>query len=758
MIKKISTVLLLFFLGQSFAQRTYYFSSSTGNDLNPGTEASPFQTITKLNNLSPVPAPGSKIFFKRGDKFIGQYVVKSSGTLGSPIVYDSYGTGDLPILSASDGSNGIGDPISTIRIYERQYLEFRNLQIENERFDTFPGSVDNQSYGIYYWGDNVLPSSGNFEDGQVFKHLRFSNLRFQNIYAVNSVGTEFDAINTSGIHFINAFANDVIIENCYFTDIERVGIWLKQYVSDAIIRNNKFIDIGGSGTIMSRTKRVLYENNLMRFTGSNSDSRMTARGSGMWVFGSDDVVAQYNTSQHARGGGDSSGMHVDFGNKNVLFQYNYLEDSAGGFCETLGKNDNIIWRYNISVNEGDKSGVNKLLWVSDYAGATSNIKSTNVFVYNNTIYQGLKYQNIMADSKISLIATSLNFVNNIIYLEPTARLGALEYFLDVNTMNSSTNILFGGSIKFNFKALDSYRKEVDPKFVDTGMRHFSGYKLLSSSPALGSALPFSEPIFPLAGNGIFAAITSKASKDIFGNPVNLTTATNIGAYNGSGESNISTVNSYEAESGLIVGGTEISCVNASGAKAVNVLADGQSLTFNSINVSATDLYFIKVFYANPLKSNLKVTVNGGATETVLLPYSDAYCSNSGSPTNFPIIRALNSGNNTIKLENGVIDKIGIIAVSDAMLSTKNEDFLDKTDTYLEKTILSSNETIKLIINKKIEYDNAEVSIYDISGTLLSKKNFTSSNINLEAYNLGKGVKIVVARIGPYMFVDKIIVK
>ena len=59
---------------------------------------------------------------------------------------------------------------------------------------------------------------------------------------------------------------------------------------------------------------------------------------------------------------------------------------------------------------------------------------------------------------------------------------------------------------------------------------------------------------------------------------------------------------------------------------------------------------------------------------------------------------------------------------------------------------------------KNEYQNAEVSIYDISGALLSKNNFTSGNINLEAYNLGKGVKIVTARIGSYFFVDKIIVR
>jgi hypothetical protein len=754
MIKKITFVLFLFCIVPSFAQSTYYFSNSTGNDSNVGSEASPFQTISKLNSL--VLVAGDKILFKKGDTFIGQIVVSYSGTSGFPIVYDSYGLGDLPLLTASNGSNGIPDPLSTIRILGKQYLEFHNLRIENERFDAAAGSPNDQSFGIYIQSFKTLPASGNFEDAVLFKHFRFSNLVVQNVYSLGSSTTDFDSIYSSGIYFLDAFVNDVIIENCYFTDLERTGIWLRKYVSDAIIRNNEFIDTGGSGTILSATRRVLYEKNLMRFTGSGTDSRMVKRGSGMWVFNSDDVVAQYNTSQHARGTGDSSGMHVDYGNNNILFQYNYLEDSAGGFCETLGENDNIIWRYNISVNEGNKSGVNRLLWVSDYAFVPK--KSTNVFVYNNTVYQGLKYQNVMADSKISLKATSLNFMNNIIYLEPTAKLGELEYLLDVNTQNFSTNILFGGTIKSNFKMLDATRKEVDPKFVDIGRRHFSGYKLLSDSPALSTALPFSEPVFPLAGTGIFAAITSNATKDIFGNPVNLASATNIGAYNGSGELNTPTLNSYEGESGTIVGGSEINCVNASGAKAVNVLTDGQSLTFSTVNVPASDLYFVKIFYANPFKSNLKITVNGGKTETILLPNTDAYCYQSGRPTNFPIIKSLNAGNNSLKFESGVIDKIEVVSITDALLSTEKFGFLDKAGAYLEKTLLSSSETIKLIIDKKIEYQSAEVSIYDISGALLSKKNFISGDISLEANNLGKGVKIVVARIGSSMFVDKIIIR
>ena len=754
MIKKITLVLLFFCFGISNAQKNYYFSSSTGNDSNLGSEINPFQTISKLNSL--VLVAGDKILFKKGDTFIGQILVSYSGAIGFPIIYDSYGAGDLPLLTASNGSNGIPDPLSTIKIIGKQYLEFHNLRIENERFDAAVGSPNDQSFGIYIQSFKTLPASGNFEDAVLFKHFRFSNLVVQNIYSLGSSTTDFDSIYSSGIYFLDAFVNDVIIEDCYFTDLERTGIWLRKYVSDAIIRNNKFIDTGGSGTILSATKRVLYEKNLMRFTGSGTDSRMVKRGSGMWVFNSDDVVAQYNISQHARGSNDSSGLHVDYGNNNILFQYNYLEDSAGGFCETLGENVNIIWRYNISVNEGNKNGVNKLLWVSDYAFVPK--KSEKVFVYNNTIYQGLKYQNIMADSKISLKATSLNFINNIIYLEPTAKLGELEYLLDVNTQNFSSNILFGGTIKSNFKMLDATRKEVDPKFVDIGRRHFSGYKLLSDSPALSTALPFSEPVFPLAGTGIFAAITSNATKDIFGNPVNLASATNIGAYNGSGELNTATLNSYEGESGTIVGGSEINCVNASGAKAVNVLADGQSLTFSTINVPASDLYFVKIFYANPFKSNLKITVNGDKTETILLPNTDAYCYQSGRPTNFPIIKSLNAGNNSLKFESGVIDKIEIISISDALLSTEKFGFLDKADAYLEKTLLSSSETIKLFIDKKIEYQSAEVSIYDISGALLCRKNFTPGDINLEAYNLGKGVKIVTARIGSYIFVDKIIVQ
>jgi hypothetical protein len=759
MVKKLLFLSALFsaFLIQS--QTTYYFSSTTGNDSNLGTsQENPFETIVKLNSL--VLSPGDKILFKKGDTFIGEIIVNYSGTENAPIIYDSYGTGAKPILSGSNGDNGVPDPLATIRIIAKSYLEFKNLHIENERFDKATGADDDKSFGIYYISFKTLPTSGNFEDREPSRHLYISNLTFQNIYSLGSTGTSFDDIRTSGIYIWDAFINDVIIENCYFTDIERVGIWLRRYVADAIIRDNQFINLGGSGTIISGSKRVLFERNLMRFTGSNTDARMSARGSGMWVFATENLVAQYNVSQHARGNGDSSGMHVDYSNTNILFQYNYLEDSAGGFCETLGNNDNVIWRYNISVNEGTdaRGGKNNLLWVSDFAG-NNPINSKNVYVYNNTIYQGRDYDNAISDSRILIKSNDLFFYNNIIQLVTAAKLGQKSYSYNVGSSNFRKNIFFGGTINSNFKNKDATRKEVDPRFIAPGRKHFSGYKILSFSPAKSDAFSFVEPVFPLAGQGIFANITSKATKDIFGNPVNLLATTNIGADNSSGDSTFPVETIFEAETASFTG-TQVACANASGGTVVNVSASNSSLTFNNINVAQTASYLVKVYYLNPSMSSLKMTVNNGATETILLPNSDGFCFEAGNPTSFHMVTTLQAGINSIQFEQAIIDKIEIVSVENATLNLTDNLLEKRLDAFLEKTIISKNESVRLILknNDLNPNQSVELSIFDITGKVLLKKTCDFNDISAPANRLGSGLKIVTAKIGNTLIVKKLIVE
>lgn len=77
----------------------YYVSFSGGSDANNGTSTgTPFKTISKVNSLNL--AAGDIVSFKKGDVWEGStLVVNHNGSSGNVITYNSYGTGDMPIIS-----------------------------------------------------------------------------------------------------------------------------------------------------------------------------------------------------------------------------------------------------------------------------------------------------------------------------------------------------------------------------------------------------------------------------------------------------------------------------------------------------------------------------------------------------------------------------------------------------------------------------------------------------------------------------------
>ncbi|MBC7915418.1 MAG: T9SS type A sorting domain-containing protein [Pyrinomonadaceae bacterium] len=96
----------------------YYFSSSEGNDSRSALEArnsaTPWKTLSKLNQLSNLLQPGDAILFKRGDIFEGSITINRSGSSTLPIVFSAYGTGSKPEISgftALTNWNSIGNGI-----------------------------------------------------------------------------------------------------------------------------------------------------------------------------------------------------------------------------------------------------------------------------------------------------------------------------------------------------------------------------------------------------------------------------------------------------------------------------------------------------------------------------------------------------------------------------------------------------------------------------------------------------------------------
>ncbi|MCA1746916.1 MAG: right-handed parallel beta-helix repeat-containing protein, partial [Bacteroidales bacterium] len=347
----------------------------------------------------------------------------------------------------------------------------------------------------------------------------------------------FNSLKVAGIYFRSErnmeagkekHIRDVLVDSCYITRTGKFGIWsqhgggLSGIGNDSInrnmnlvFRNNHFFETGGSGITPGRSYNCLLEYNTFEYTGSSADPRMAKRGSGAWFWNCRNVVAQFNRSLHVRGPADSYGMHIDFSNKNVILQYNYSEDSEGGFVEILGNNVNSVYRFNVSVNDGIRDNKGNSIWVSTYAGGNNRIASDSNYIYNNTIYAGNGLTpNIYIEGKNTFI------YNNIFYTAHDAVIGeATDVIISPGSTLEMSNNLFFGTINGSFSSLDEAPDFSDPLLSDPGEQAPGGYTLLPDSPALSVGKTFEEPGFPMAGKGIFKDVTAYPERDFFGNAV-----------------------------------------------------------------------------------------------------------------------------------------------------------------------------------------------------------------------------------------------
>ena len=174
---------------------------------------------------------------------------------------------------------------------------------------------------------------------------------------------DFNGLEVAGIRFFserNTISgqeknfNNVTIEDCYFHDIQRLGVHIKHAGastgigndsinknSNIVCRNNHFYRTGGTCILPIRTYNCLIEDNLFDRPGDNSDPRMPNRGSSVWTWNCKYTVIQRNECLHIRGYLDSHGIHIDHHNDPYV-QYNYMEDCEGGFVEIL---EEILMQY-----------------------------------------------------------------------------------------------------------------------------------------------------------------------------------------------------------------------------------------------------------------------------------------------------------------------------------------------------------------------------------------------------------------------------
>ena len=279
-------------------ETNYYFSDS-GNDSNSGSQKNPWKSLSKLNSSEL--NPGDSIFFNRGDSFFGELVVNGSGTASEPIVFTSYGSGDKPIISGKVGSSGGGDYQQAIYVLNNDNMVFENLEVQNNRQAPRTNVDNSDSFGIHIHNTSE----------ETLNNFVFKNMTFKNVYAIAQVDPSdqqaFNQFEVAGIRIFTdwnkAPINNVLVEDSYFTDLQRFGVHAKHSIgnnsndnrhTNFVFRGNEFKQIGGTCILPSRVRNCLIENNIFDEPGAKTNSRMIGRGSAVWNRYSINTIIQNN--------------------------------------------------------------------------------------------------------------------------------------------------------------------------------------------------------------------------------------------------------------------------------------------------------------------------------------------------------------------------------------------------------------------------------------------------------------------------------
>ncbi|MCP3933022.1 MAG: T9SS type A sorting domain-containing protein [Bacteroidetes bacterium] len=524
---------------------SYYINSSEGDDNNEGTFASPWKTLEKISSIALF--PGDTVFFNKGDQFNGHFVVNGSGSKEAPIVITSYGNGNLPILTGEVGAENGGDFQEAVFVENKDNIVFENLEIHNERTNTRSGVDDVDAYGIFIYNSGT----------EVMENFIFRNLTFKNVYAVKPMNNpeDFNGLEVAAVRIATAKnkvegqeknIRDVLMENCYFTDLQRLGVHMKHAGGatgigndsinrnmNLVFRNNEFHYTGGTCILPTNTYNCLIEDNLFNHPGADIDPRMPGRGSSVWTWRCRHTVIQRNFCLSTRGYLDSHGIHIDHENINTFVQYNYMEDCEGGFVEILGGNLNSVYRFNISVNDGWRDNPNWInsnhtLWINENASGNQTHYCDSSYIYNNTVIIDSAYS-----TAIDIDAKNTFIYNNIFMAENGGNMGGKQMVIKNNgTPLFMSNNLYYGNVVNTFKSKDANALEGNPDFNGDNNEYWEKYELNQGSPGVNTGIPMNGPVFPLAGKGIFKDIPAYAEVDFYGNPIDMSEGTpNIGASN-----------------------------------------------------------------------------------------------------------------------------------------------------------------------------------------------------------------------------------
>jgi hypothetical protein len=382
--------LLLLTLFPLLSSAADYYVSPAGADTNPGTQASPWKTLTKVNGTAL--QPGDRVMFQGGSTFSGTLSLGgTTGTVSQPITITSYGTGRATLSAGTaDGITG----------YNGGGVTISNLILLGAGFTT------NTKSGINWYTDTA---AGTKYPPLIMDQLDISG--FSTGISVGSWGTTYPGwqllrLTNSRIHHNS--------QGVFTYDNAEVNGTTHAFV-DLYIGNCEMDHNNGSGTVICGTQQGLIEDSVFH---------NNARNGGLWTYATWNLTIQRCIAHNNKRGNspDGFGFDLDGGSKGCIIQYclSYNNETPGfvifNYNDSPPTRDNII-RYCISENDCRLQQDWGSFMINAYG---TNAPITNCHIYNNIAYLTTRGTTVpvqgLYGKKGNSAHIGCSFRNNVVYL------------------------------------------------------------------------------------------------------------------------------------------------------------------------------------------------------------------------------------------------------------------------------------------------------------------------------------------------------
>jgi len=486
-------ILISIFVVTNFGQSlSYYIDSQGGNDSNTGhTTGNAWKSLTKVNSITF--QAGDQILLKSGSSWTGQYTLKGTGTMASPIVMDIYGGTVKPKIDAQGAAGDV------LYLNSVEYWEVNNIELTNDaaaagirrglHMDNSKNGIVNHIFLKNLWIHNIK--------GTVGADAADADKRTAGICIEGTTAnTRFDSVLISGCSIDSVDETGLIVNNtASHSDYPMSSTWNLIRFTNLHIINNIIHDIAKNAMIIRLDDHGIIEHNTCYNTATSTT------GNTMFTVSCNGTTFQYNEGyQNMSTANDGSMYDADLRSMNVVFQYSYSHDNAHGLLwfYTVSTDSGIICRYNISQNDQG----NLISAHSDFLSA---------YIYNNIFYIGASVSPTIIDEYTGTM--TYYFYNNIIYDNSTT--ASYNFKGTYGTFNH--NVCYGNHPSDEFS--DPNKITSDPLLLNPGSGTFGinslgGYYISSGSPCIGKGV----------------RLYNQCTSDFWGNPIAANAVIDIGAY------------------------------------------------------------------------------------------------------------------------------------------------------------------------------------------------------------------------------------